>query len=170
VQDTTAAIGKYNVILPEWMKFSTYILGFCGLFYIFSKYIFPMGHTWLLIIIGGPSLLAIIVGLLVTAKTPKIRTRHGEGKYLKIYNDKIAINLEHVCGNYSFSNISMDSLAVKYIAHWGYRGVATVKGLSFRTISPATEVKVPLFLLLPQHIKSLKQAISMLKKQQIITA
>jgi hypothetical protein len=168
--DTKAVIGKYNVILPEWMRFPAYILGFCGLFYIFSKYIFPMGHIWILIIIGTPSLLAIVVGLLVTAKKPKIRTRHDEGKYLKIYKGEIAINLEHICGNYTNTNIAMDSLAVKYIAHWGYGGVGPVKGLSFTTINPVTEVKVPLFLLLPQHVKNLKQAISILKQQEVIAA
>jgi hypothetical protein len=166
--DTKVGMDKYNVVLPEWMRFPVYALGFCGLFYIFSSYIFPMGHTWILIIIGVPSLIAIVVGLIASLTKPKIELGQDNSKYLNIYKDEIAINLEDICGSYKIDNIYIDSLAVKYITHWGYGGVGAVKGLRFKTIIPDAEVKVPLLPLLPSHKQQLKQVISVLRNQQLL--
>lgn len=166
--DTRAAIDQYNIVLPNWMRLPVYALSFCGLFYIFSSYIFPMGHTWLLMLIGAPSLLVIVIGLIVAATKPKTAAQHSNCKYLKIYKDEIAIDLEHITGSYKINNIDIESLAVKYIAHWGHGGVGPVKGLSFKMKKPATEIKVPLFMLLPRHTKELKQAITMLKKHEAV--
>jgi len=168
IEDTRKALNKYNVTLPDWMKYPTAILGLGGLLYIFNLYIIPMDQSWLLYIIAAPPLLLIF--FMVVIFGIKHKKAYGDGWYIKIYSDEISINLEDVCGNYDLNNISIESLTVKYITYWSYAGVGPVKGLYFKTINPSVAIKAPLVILLPRHVRELKYALQTLKQTNIVAA
>lgn len=166
IEDTRNALNKYNVKLPDWMGYVAIIIGFGAFIYIFNITIVPMSGNWILYVTA----FFMFVALYLKMAGIKPKRTHGDGWYIKIYNDRISINIEDVYGSYDINNISIESLAIKYIAYWSYAGVSPVKGLCFKTINPPIAIKAPLVILLPGHIRELKNVLQTLKQTNMVAA